>query len=362
MTHNSRIDSEWVTLNAVRELLKMATNGDMRKSTYDHAMEFGGDIYPDLLGADVSVLRRERESDTVKEYRQRARLKSIKTASKVDPLQLISSEISEIEDLLEIAKQERSRERVDQLKRKLVHLKRAEEDLSPEKHSEHQLIIRDAYNIERNLPELGSGKAYKSYQLPGANVLRVRVLHPDKPEQVTGADIIYERHAPHETEASIVAVQYKIWEKKTLLLSDQRMLEQLKRLHTFICKNNLCAAPHNDPIYRFPHCAAFLRPTDKLQKADQKLLSSGEHIPLCHIDHCKTKSKRGVDSLTYESMRGTSLSNEAFEYLFNEGRVGSRMIPYKDLIELYKKYEISASEDHVVIHAQEFNDVAQLEP
>ncbi|MGZ4957226.1 MAG: hypothetical protein ACXWAT_13130 [Methylobacter sp.] len=356
MTQNSRIDSEWVALNAVRELLKMATKGDMRKSTYANAMEFGGDIYPDLMGLDVSVLRREQESDTVKEYRQRARLKSLKTAEKVEPLILISSEISEIEDLLEIAKQESSRERVDQLKRKLAQLRSAKEELSPEKHSENGLIFRDAYNVERNLPELGSGKAYKGYQLPSGNVLRVRVLHPDRPEQVTGADIIYERHEPYKAEASIVAVQYKIWEEKVLRLSDTRMQGQLKRLENFTCKNSLCNSLDGESAYRFPYCAAFLRPTDKLQRADQKLISSGEHLPICHINGCKTKTDRGVDSLTYESMLGTSLSTDAFEYLFNAGLIGSRMIAYDDLVELYKKYEVSASEDHIVIHAQEFND------
>jgi hypothetical protein len=35
------------------------------------------------------------------------------------------------------------------------------------------------------------------------------------------------------------------------------------------------------------------------------------------------------------------------------------MIAYDDLVELYKKYEVSASEDHIVIHAQEFNDAWQ---
>lgn len=361
MSQDSRIDSEWVALNAFRELLKMATKGDMAKSTYDTALQFGGKLYPDLLGPDVSVLRRGRESDTSKEYRQRARLKSIKDGSKVDPVDLILVDITEIDDLLEIAKQQKNRERVDQLKRKLVLLRRSKEELSSEIHTENELIFRDAYNVERNLPELGFGKACKDFQLPNSNVLRIRVLHPGRPEQVTGADIIYERHAPYSAEASIVAIQYKIWDKKqkTLRLGDPRMQAQLKRLEGFTCKSGLCNCPEQSGEYRFPYCAAFLRPTDKLQNANQKLISSGEHLPICRIENCKTLGKNGADVLTYESMLGTSLSSEAFEYLFNAGRVGSRMIGYSDLKEIYKKYEVAYSGDHVVIHAQEFNDAWQ---
>lgn len=328
----------------------------MRKTTYDVAMEFGGDLYPELLGPDVSILRRERESDTVKEYRQRARLKSKKTATTISPVELLNEDISDIEELLEVAKSERNRERVDQLKRRLILLKNARDELSPEKHSENQLIFRDAYNFGRDLPELGFGKAYKGYRLPDGNMLRVRVLHPDIPEQVTGADIVYERHNPYEEAASIVAVQYKIWEKKALRLNDPRMQEQLKRLEQFTCKNGLCNSTDDHSAYRFPCCAGFLRPTDKLQRADQKLISSGEHIPICHIDKCTTMTNRGVEVLTYDSMVGTSLSSEAFEYLFNAGRIGSRMIPYDYLVDLYASYQIAASKDHVVIHAQEFND------
>lgn len=356
MNESNRLDSEWVTLNAVRELMKMSTKGDMRKSTYDAAMEFGGEIQPELLGEDVSLLRRERESDTVKEYRQRARLKSRKSGIQIEPISLIQSEISEIKDLLEVAKLESSRERVDQLKRRLSILSSAEAEISRESHSENQLIFRDAYNAERNLPEMGTGKAYKSFKLPSGNVLRVRVLHPDKPEHVTGADIIYERHAPYDAEASVVVVQYKIWEERNLRLNDARMKAQLNRLENFVCKNSLCSCPEGDESYRFPYCAAFLRPTDRLQKADQKLISSGEHIPICRIASCVEKSVRGTDTLTFDSMRGTSLSYEAFEYLFNAGKIGSRMISYIELIEIYKKYEVATSDSHVVIHAQEFDD------
>ncbi len=353
MESENRLNSEWVTVNAVRELLKMATKGDMRMSTYDAAMEFGGEIYPELLGLEVSLLRRRRENETVKEYKQKSRLKTIKSNTQITPLSLIREDINELEDLLQIAKQEKKKEKVDQLKRRLALLKSAEKYLSPESHTENQIIFRDAYNVEREMPELGTGKAYKSYKLPDGKALRIRVLHPDIPEQVTGADIIYERHSPEKEEASIVAIQYKIWEKKSLLLSDPRLKEQLKKLEKFTCKNKLCSSIKGKNDYRFPYCAAFLRPTDKLQNADQALISSGEHLPICQVQSCTTKSSRGKDAITYDSIKNVSLSHYNFEYLFNSGKIGSRMLSYVEIVKIYEKFSISKSKNSVVIHAQE---------
>ena len=78
----SRIDAEWIALNAFRGLTKIASKGDMAKSTYDNALDFGGELYPELLGPESSVLRRERESDTAKEYRQKASVFALKFQSR----------------------------------------------------------------------------------------------------------------------------------------------------------------------------------------------------------------------------------------------------------------------------------------
>lgn len=358
MTQTSRLDSEWVTLNAFRGLAKIATKGDFAKATYDNALELGGALYPELLSRDSSILRRERESDTTKEYRQRAQLKSIKHASTVLPITLLQTDIDELKDLLAIAKQNKNRSKVDQLKRRMALLTAAADELNPVPHTENQLIFRDALAVDRIVPSHGSGKAYRDFTLPDENILRVRVLHPDKPEHITGADIIYERHDVGSERASIVAVQYKIWEDKVLYLNDERMQGQLSRLRSFTCQNDLCAAPKGDAGYRFPCCAAFLRPTDKLQRADQSYVSSGEHLPLCQIDACKSLSARGTDILEYKKIRNSSLSAEIFEQLFNKGRIGSRLLTYEELQELYEQHEVAANLDTVVIYAQEFSNAA----
>lgn len=357
MNTESRLDSEWVALNAIRELSKIATKGDARKSTYDNALEFGGVLYPALLGADASILRRERESDTAKEYRQKARLRSIKSGTDISPGFLIRQDIDDLNDLLSIAKREKQeRTKVDQLKRKLAILVETEKELNPTAHTENQLIFRDAMAVFRTVPPLGSGKAYRDFELPDGNILRVRVLHPDKPEHVTGADIIYERHSPNEESARIVAVQYKIWDNKIMYLADDRMKTQLSRLKNFTCSKGICNQSETENSYRFPCCAGFLRPTDKLQRPDQSFVSSGEHLPICKIDECKTVTLRGSEILEYNKIRDVSLSNEMFEQLFNKGKIGSRLLSYEELGRFYEEHQVDSEENTLVIYAQEFSD------
>lgn len=353
----ARIDAEWIALNAFRGLVKIASKGDLVKSAYDKALHFGGELYPELLGPETSVLRRDQESDTTKEFRQKAELLSRREKATVSPLVLVRVDIEEYKGLLSFAELNRSdKNQVDQLKRRLAQLTLAERELDPTAHSEHQLIFRDAYNADRDLPSLGSGQGFRDFQLPDANVLRVRVLHPDKPEHISGADIIYERHDPAEGGVSIVAVQYKIWSDRKLYLTDPRLQTQLQRLAKFTCGSNVCEQPRDADghTYRFPCCAGFLRPTDKLQKTDQKYFSTGEHLPICKIDQCKVSTAREADVLRYKDIRHISLNSEMFEYLFNRGKIGSRTIPYIELQKLYAEYSVASAEDSVVIYAQEF--------
>lgn len=350
-----RLNAEWISLNAFRGLSKIASNGDMEKSTYDNALELGGALYPELLGDDVSELKRERVSDTTKEYRQRAAYMSIRDSATVHAIDLVKTAIEEDEGLLKIAEKEKgNKSRVDQLKRKLGQLYKAREELEPREHSENQLIFRDAYNVERIIPCLTKGQGYRDFRLPNDKILRLRVLHPDKIEHITGADLIYERHSLSDETVAIVAVQYKIWENRKLYLSDERMLDQISKMNEFLCDKGVCESNSEENEYRFPCCSAFLRPTDKLQKPDQAFISTGEHLPICKIEQCASKGVRGADVLEYKNIKDISLSSEMFEFLFNKGKIGSKELSYAELEELYGKFIGDASIQRVVVYAQEF--------
>ncbi|EAO2688124.1 hypothetical protein E2X65_23955 [Salmonella enterica] len=355
MENLDRLNAEWITLSAFRGLMKIATKGDMNKSKYDNVLAFCGDLYPELLGNDVSLLKAERESQTTREYRQKARLKSKKEGRKIDALELVKIDLGEFESLFRIAKREKEEQKkVDQLKRRLNQLTIAYDELSFQEHSENQILNRDVYKVHRLLPSLIDGIDYKDFWLPDKNTLRLRILHPEKTEHITGADLIYEKHSSND-EASIVAIQYKIWENKKLYLNDTRMNEQIDKLKSFFCKKNICDNYNSQMQYRFPCCSAFIRPTDKLQSADQKLMSTGEHLPICKIDECTSTGRRGAKLLEYDKIKDISLSNESFEFLFNTGKIGSRNLTYDELTQLYSNFLQESSLSRVMIYAQEFD-------
>ncbi|MBA4286741.1 MAG: hypothetical protein C0434_14540 [Xanthomonadaceae bacterium] len=360
LLQDQRVDAEWMALSAFRDLLKLSTKGSMTKSTYAEALDFGAQLYPALLGNESSVLRRATESDTTQEYRQRARLKTQAAGRPIHPLELIAADIAEIDQLLDVAKRTKEKGRVDRLKNRLKTLKNARDELDPPAHTETQLISRDAAAFPSGLPSIDSGKGYKAFELPDGNALRLHLFHPDKPEHISGADVLYERHSPATETVTMVFVQYKIWEKQTLSLNDSRMAEQIGKLKSLVCDGGLCTHSNKETPYRFPHCAAFLRPTDKLQSPSQKLISSGEHLPICRIAECTKINRFGTPVLDFKGIRGTSVSGGAFEYLFSYNKLGSRSVTHEDLEEMYERLRISADLSRLIVHAQEFGSYAEL--
>jgi len=200
------------------------------------------------------------------------------------------------------------------------------------------------------------GQGYHDFQLPDSNILRLRLVHPDRAEQITGADIIYERHVPRQQRVSIVGVQYKIWDDKSLYLSDERMQRQLARMKEFFCDAKLCQAGSEDHTFRFPFCGAFLRPTDRLQNPNQKLRTTGEHLPIRQIDKVKRTGVRDGEMLSLDSIRHMSLSHHVFENLFTSGKIGSRTISYDELETLYAKLGSMIDQNRILIHAQDLTE------
>lgn len=248
---------------------------------------------------------------------------------------------------------EPEKKRNDQLKLRLKKIIKAKEELSKTKHSENQLIFRDAYNVDRNLPVLFKGKSLMDYELPNQNNLRIRVLHPDKPEHITGADLVYEYHHKDSEQVSLVFIQYKIWKNKRMYVSDPRLEKQLEKLKRNTCDKGLCKCEIKNKGFRFPFCSSFLRPTDALQSADQTLISSGEHIPICALGELIDTGRRGGEYIDYKGIKKHSISGILFEELFNRGKIGSKSFSYYELEEYYKSLELIESDGSVIIYAQE---------
>lgn len=134
-----------------------------------------------------------------------------------------------------------------------------------------------------------------------------------------------------------------------------RLKKQIERLCAFTCDSGLCVAPQDANRFRFPFCAAFLRPTDKLQTPDQTLISSGEHLPICQIEACSSEGRGSSRRLLYDDIREVSLSQEVFEDLFKRGKIGSRSLTYDELATLYDRFDVSTSRERLLIHAQDFD-------
>ncbi len=319
-------------------------------ATYDHALELGAVLIPELLDENVSLIKQARESDTAREYRQIAKAQSLIDEAEISPLNLIQQDIAKYSLMVRTKGNDAG---TDKIKRRLRLLESAEIELNPTKHSENQLIFRDAYFADHGMPTLKVGQGHKDFTLPDGNELRIRVLHPERPEHISGADMIYERHNVRRRTAQIVAVQYKIWDDRWMYLSDERMARQLAKMEAFSCKGGLCSAGLGDQDFRFPFCAAFLRPTDKLQSPNQALKSTGEHLPICRIDECKSYGVNGAEMLKYDNIRDISLSHNVFEELFSRGKLGSRSISYDELKSIYDNFELTDASDRLVLHAQE---------
>ena len=347
----SRLDLEFAALNSVREMIFLATDGDPRKSNYVNSMLFGAELLPLLLGED-SLLRRSVESDEVKFYRQKAISKSSIEQEEISPVELIDADINELVSLIKVGK---NQEETSKLKKRHARLSIARDTLEPKPHTEHQMIIRDA-EIARPGPPLPTVGRSRLFEMDSGNLINVRTLHPDQPEEKTGVDLIYERHDVVNRRVNIVAIQYKVWnDKKLLYLNEGNLRDQIDRMIAFFCDQGICESRESrDHDYRFPYCSAFLRPTDRLQSADHRLQTSGERIPVCKIKELTGSGKHGAEVLRLSDIRELSLNHMVFQDLFDRRKIGSRTVSYDELDVFYEELNGFESIDRVILHAQSY--------
>ena len=346
----ARLDAEWAFLNATREgmnIFRRKPDG----TTYKQAMRFGEEIAPILLGQDRRLINGLKESDEARFYRQKAIAESAIRGHLVLPQELLD------EDITELTRQTNVASDVDLLENRLTTLEKVRQELRPKKFTENQVIFRDASKVDRYLPITRVGTEYVEYAVDDARRLRVRVLHPDPPESKIGADLVYEIHNCNEETVRVVFLQYKMWDRK-YLPHDPRMDRQLDKLMGACCRGQLCLSPggdHQPRAFRFPHCAAFLRPTDRLQDPNATLISSGLHVPICVVYKSWTTTDRGAKVLPRPKIEPQSVSHAIFEYLFVCSLLGSREIAWEEMEKYYKDWGLLEEDDRIVLHAQEFS-------
>ncbi len=354
LKEDEKKDFAFQTTVAMRDALNIALK-KQQPPTYEQSIRFFHELDPDLYEKISEILTEKNESETVKLYREKARLESLKRGIEVSAEELLLEDINILEQLKHLPDAEK--EKTQSINREIAKFHLALAGLRPRHLSENAILNRDATFSKRgNLPseELFSDYGFKDFKLSRDRYLRVRLLHPDIAEHTTGADLLYEQVDIINKRVKIIFLQYKTWENGVLYFSAHKNLEtQISRLSDSVCKCNYCDSPDIDyDPYRFPHCSAFLRPTDKLQFSNSKMISSGLYIPICKVNKIRSDEKK----LDKKELKYSALNHHIFEDLFNLGLIGSRWLTVAQAEEFYKKNNIIEKRDTLILHTKEFID------
>jgi len=352
----ARLNTEWSVLNALRELAHIALRTD-DPPTYRRVLRLGEALLPGVFSVDERIIDRAPESKEARYWREMSVAETKRLGSPITATYLISEEIKRLEEAI------KNNPESTIARSKLHTAMLVKVELTPTSHSENQLIFRDALATGLDLgdPSPKSFGRYKEYKLANDRALRINVFHPDFPEHKTGADLLYEMYDTENQTARVAAVQYKMWDGKSLYKNPQ-MDEQLIKLAQFACEQDyadfktLCSKDLL-PIgrtYRLPHCAVFLRPTERLQLPNSQMISTGQHVPVCVASTCWVLARKNR-VLRRSSIIDRSLSEKVFKELFLASMVGSQSLSYEHLTALYRKIGIFDQDQNIVLHAQEFD-------
>lgn len=355
VSSNDKNDLAFQMVVAMRDTINIAKKKG-HKATYENSIRLYHDFSPELYNDIVSCLHQRNISDDAKVYIAKAEILSLGSEDVIDPLDLLQTEIDELKEILKNSVGI-DYEKKKVLKNKLGSLEGIKKSLKPRALTENRILIRDASRANREdfgAKFIRETDFYVDYELKDNKYLRIRLLHPDEPEHITGADLIYEQHDENTGLIRILFIQYKIWENGVLYFSQAKNLEaQLEKLDAFLCQNNCCEPPDNlkdVKEYRFPYCAAFLRPTDKLQHQNEKLISSGIHVPVCVVRKLR---EEGENKLEKKQLRLQNLNHEIFEHLFNRGFIGSKWMKQSDIERFYLENNILQSDETITVYARE---------
>lgn len=168
---------------SVRDAISLA----QKKSTpptYEQALRITHDIDEKLYEFCSKQLTKKNENDTVKLFKERAEAESLKQGKSITATELLQQEVKEYKELLNIPNLEKERTRF--IKNHIITLETAIENLKPRKLSEHRILERDFCKINRQhlgVEKFFENDNYVDYKISNERFLRIRLLHPDKPEQ-----------------------------------------------------------------------------------------------------------------------------------------------------------------------------------
>lgn len=344
-----QISREFTFINSLRDALGIYLKGS-KTMTYEEVVDFGSQIAPAILGDDRLFFNQKKLNALYEEYRERAEALSQKEGKEISILEATIRSIREHDELIRVGQGS-----LVVLRRKLDDLIELGRELESSSHTETNVIMRDVYKVRRGLP-YEDRKDYRDFQVPGDRGIRIRVLHPDHLEHITGADLIYECYSERYKKVRVAAIQYKIRRSSSVHI-DERIEKQLDRLENTFCKRGTClvASDLNNHNYRLPYCTAFLRPTDEVQPDAPRIMSKGFYVPVCVIKSIRAnKDTPNPNAIPSKRLRDHAVTHKIFEELFNADMLGSKWITYNELEAMYQSTGFLEPHESITVHAQEF--------
>ncbi|WP_272151045.1 hypothetical protein [Tenacibaculum aiptasiae] len=344
----SRRNLAFQVLVVHRDLLQLASK-KKQPPTYENALGLLNELAPKLYNDFIQLLNRKNQSELVQYFTDLADIKSQEQNKEISPIDLIDKQIKTLQNLHD---QDPSKKTVS--KRLLEHIV-AKEKMEPIRLTENRILNRDFNQLDRSSysDRLFQNDFYSDYKLRNSNILRIRFLHPDSDEHITGADLIYEQYDLKKDKVRFVFLQYKMWENNIIYKSSATNLTpQLEKMTKLLCNKKLChssTGKKKPNKYRLPYCAGFLRPTDKIQESNSKLISSGYHIPICNA----LKLIKEEGKIEKKMIREESFRSHIFEELFNSNMVGTRWVNREQLEKLYEENNVFKKSNRIKLYAQE---------
>lgn len=348
LPENARRNLAFQTLIAHRDLLQFA-NKSKQPPTYENAIGLLNELAPEIYTEITTLLTKKNDSELIQYFKELAEIKSQESETEIAAIDLLDKQIDTLQKLHEQDKSKKS------IKSRLLQHKVARSHFVPARLTENRILNRDYNSVDRTdyASELFRNDQFKDYKLKNNNFLRIRFLHPDKYEHVTGADLIYEQYDIKKELVRFIFLQYKTWDEDTIYISQAKNLDsQMSRMKRMLCDKGYCkcSSGNNYAIkYRLPYCSGFIRPTDKLQENDSRLISTGFHFPICKAIELSGE----YGKISKSDIKEQSFTSAIFEELFNENMIGSRWIPIEELKMLYASYDIFADSDRIILYAQE---------
>jgi len=340
-------------LVAVREAIGFGYKA-AQPPTYNETMKFLCRLDPSLSENLNNLLNPVSESEDLKYFKDTAKLLSKKEKTEIRPEILIKAEIERNtqlkQDAFSVSNEAKS------IDRRIRHLKSLLEELLPAPVTENAVLRKDFTNERKNLfaEKLLEEYNYADFALPNDRFLRIRILHPDVAEHTTGADLVYEQVDLVTQKVRFVFLQYKMWDNNDKVLYFKgNTFEQLIKLNEMLCCGNFCSSRRStdsDKEFRFPYCTGFLRPTNRLQKANSKLISSGLYLPVCKA----IQMAHDEGKIDKKEVQEYCLNHKVFEELFNLNLLGSRWFDFDEAEQFYEEKKIIKPNGFIRLYSREF--------